>query len=86
MKRYISSASASSNSKLVSALDYLLRCTIDFDNDLEDIVNGLAFAADIELPDEYEAGKMLKTLLKQLVDQRSSTIPEYILYTFTRSS
>lgn len=83
MKRYVKSASATSSSKLVSALDYLLRCTIDWDNDLEDIVNGLAFAADIELPDEYDEDRMLKTVLKQLVDQRSNTIPEYIIYPFT---
>ena len=75
MKRYISSASASSNSKLVSALDYLLRCTIDFDNFLEDIVEGLAYAADIELPEEYDEDKMLKTVLNQLgiTSERCST-------------
>lgn len=86
MKRYISSASASSNSKLVSALDYLLRCTIDFDNFLEDIVEGLAFAADIELPEEYDEDKMLKTVLNQLVEQRSEVIPSDIIYIFTEFS
>ena len=83
MKRYISSASASTNSKLVSALAYVIRSTMDMGDYLVDIVEGLADLGGIELPDDYNTDRMFKSVLNQLVDQKSVAIPDSIIYDFT---
>ena len=84
MKRYISSASGnSSNSRLVSALTEVIWSTLDMGDYISDVVESLADLGDIELPDDYDEDKMLKSVLNQLVSQHSSAIPDYFIYIFT---
>lgn len=83
MKRYIYAARGSSDSKLVAALALVFLSTLDMGDSVDDLVEGLAFNADIELPEDYDEDDMLNSVLTQLVSQRSATIPDALSYTFT---
>lgn len=82
MKRYIYSSQGTYDSRLVSALVQVTWSTLDMGSSLGDVVEAYASLGNIELPDEYNADKMLKSVLTQLVAQRSSVIPETLMYTF----
>ena len=83
MKKYISASGSSSDAKLVSALIAVIWSAFDMGDSLSDIVEGFADQGGIDLPDEYNADEMLKSVLKQLVAQRSAAIPESFIYYFT---
>ncbi len=83
MKRYIYSSKGSSDSQLVTALALVLLSTLDMGDSVDELVDGLAFNADIELPDDYDEDDMLNSVLTQLVSQRSATLPDTLIYTFT---
>ena len=84
MKRYISSASGnSSDSQLATALYEVLTYPLGMGDSITEIIEGLAFEGNIDLPEDYDADKMLKSVLKKLAAQRSGVIPEYLEYNFT---
>jgi hypothetical protein len=84
MKRYIKSSGNSSDSRLVSAIIKVIWSCFGMGDSYSDIVEGLADLGNIDLPeDDYDEDKMLKSILNQLVAQRSSAIPEFIIYNFT---
>ena len=82
MKRYIYSSSGSSDSKLVSALVTVTLATLDMSTSVGEVVESYAQLGDIELPEEYDEDEMLKSVLTQLVAERSDVIPETLMYTF----
>lgn len=83
MKKYIGAARKSSGSNLVSALCDVINSTLDMGDWLEDVVEGYADLGGIDLPEEYDADEMLKSVLTELVNERSAAIPDSIVYNFT---